>query len=98
MSISSSANYSADRVFSPVLQRGTLTFVATQTCTVPCVSITADSKVLLTNPDVGLDGLFTTTITAGTGFTCVSLDVAYAGTVDYVVVDAPSPVVNVSSA
>jgi len=106
MSISSSANYSADRVFSPVLQRGTLTFVATQTCTVPCVSITSDSKVLLTirtqtartNPDVGLDGLFTTTITAGTGFTCVSLDVAYAGTVDYVVVDAPSPVVNVASA
>jgi hypothetical protein len=108
MSISSSAVYSPAPIQYPtsVIQTGLLTFVATQTCTVACSAITATSRVLLriatqtarTTPDVGLDGEFTVAITAGTGFTAVSLDVAYAGTVEYVVLNSSAPVVNVTSA
>lgn len=106
MSISSIANPSNTYGYSLVLQQGLLTFVAGQTATVPCAGIKATSKVLLriatqtgrTNPDEGLDGLFTVAITAGTGFTAVSLDVAYAGTVDYLVLDSSAPTVNITSA
>lgn len=108
MSISSSAVYSPAPIQYPttVLQSGLLTFVAGQTCTVACSAIVATSKVLLriatqtarTNPDLGEDGLFTVAITAGTGFTAVSLDALYAGTVEYVVLNSSAPVVNVTSA
>ena len=104
MSLASSSSYSV--AGSAIKQQGLLTFVATQTATVPCPSITATDVVLTqirtqtarTNPDLGLDGLFTITITPGTGFTCVSLDVAYAGTVQYSVFANSLPDVNVASA
>jgi len=103
MSISSASSFSV--AGTGIKQQGTLTFVATQTCTVPVPSITATDVVLTqirtqtarTNPDVGLDGLFTIVVTPGTGFTCVSLDVAYAGTVAYAVYANGLPDVDITS-
>jgi len=104
MSLSSASSFSI--AGTGVKQQGTLTFVATQTCTVAVPQITATDIVLTqirtqtarTNPDVGLDGLFTVTVTPGTGFTCISLDVAFAGTVAYVVLANGLPDVDVTSA
>jgi hypothetical protein len=104
MSLNSSSSYSG--AGSAVKQQGLLTFVAGQTATVPCPSITATDVVLTqirtqtarTNPDLGLDGLFTIAITPGTGFTAVSLDVLYAGTVQYGVFTCNLPDVNITSA
>lgn len=104
MSLASSSSYSV--AGSAIKQQGLLTFVAGQTATVPCPSITNTDVVLTqirtqtarTNPDLGLDGLFTITITAGTGFTAVSLDALYAGTVQYSVFANSLPDVNITSA
>jgi len=111
MSISSSAVYSPAPIQYPttVLQSGVLTFVAGQTCTVPCSAIVASSQVSLlvatatagTNPANGTqltNNLFTVAITAGTGFTVVGKDNAFAGTVTYIVLNSSAPVVNVTSA
>lgn len=104
MSLASSSSYSV--AGSAIKQQGTLTFVAGQTATVPCASITNTDVVLTqirtqtarTNPDLGLDGLFTIVVTPGTGFTAVSLDVAYAGEVAYCVYCNSLPNVNITSA
>lgn len=104
MSLSSASSYSV--AGTAIKQHGVLTFVAGQTATVPCASILATDKVVLrvatitarTDPDVGLDNQFTVAITAGTGFTAVGLDVAYAGTVEYTVLACGLPAVNVASA
>lgn len=103
MSLASSSSYSV--AGSAIKQQGILTIgTATYKCVVPCPSITATDVVLLnmrtqtarTNPDVGLDGAFTTTITPGTGFEVVSLDVAYTGTVQYAVFANSLPDVNIA--
>ena len=104
MSLASSSSYSV--AGSAIKQQGLLTFVAGQTATVPCPSITATDVVLLrvatitarANPDLGLDNQFTVVITAGTGFTVVGLDATYAGTVVYCVFANSLPDVNVASA
>jgi len=112
MSISSSADYSNAPLLvnypTTVLQSGLLTFVAGQTCTVPCAGIRADSIVSLTlaTSTAGAaayaaaltNHVFTVAITAGTGFTAVGADALYAGTVKYVVLSSNAPVVNVNSA
>ncbi len=104
MSLSSASSYSV--AGTAIKQQGNLTFTAGQTATVPCPSITATDVVLLrvatitarTNPDLGLDNQFTVVITAGTGFTVVGLDVAYAGVVRYCVLSSSLADVNVASA
>jgi hypothetical protein len=104
MSLSSASSFSV--AGSGIKQQGTLTFVAGQTCTVPVPSISATDVVLTqirtqtarTNPDLGLDGIFTIAVTAGTGFTAVSLDVLFAGTVAYAVYANGLPDVNITSA
>jgi hypothetical protein len=104
MSLNASSSYST--AGSAIKQQGILTFVAGQTATVPCPSITATDVVLLnvrtitarTNPDVGLDNQFTVAITAGTGFTVIGLDALYAGTVQYSVFTCNLPDVNITSA
>jgi len=104
MSLASSSSYSV--AGSAVKQQGILTFTAGQTATVPCPSITSTDVVILrvatitarTNPDLGLDNQFTVVVNAGTGFTAVGLDVAYAGQVVYCVLANNLPDVNVASA
>jgi len=104
MSLSSASSFSI--AGTGVKQQGTLTFVAGQTCTVPVPQITATDVVLLrvatvtarTNPDLGLDNQYTVVVTPGTGFTAISLDVLYAGTVAYVVLANGLPDVNITSA
>lgn len=107
MSLSSASSYRSP-VGAGVLQHGLLTFVATQTCTVPCTAIAATDEVYVqvntptagTVPAAGTqltNNLFTIVITAGTGFTCISKDVAFAGTVDYVVLASGLPAVNIAS-
>jgi hypothetical protein len=107
MSLASSSSYSV--AGSAVKQQGVLTFVAGQTCTVPCKSLTATDYIglLVINPTAGsvpaggtqlTNNLFTITITAGTGFTVVGRDAAFAGTVSYVVLANSLPDVNITSA
>lgn len=103
MSLNSSSSYSNSG--SAVIQQGTLTFAAAGTATVPVPDIDANSVILLrvatvtarTNPDLGLDNQFTVAVTAGTGFTCVSLDALYAGTVRYAVFASSLPAVDIAS-
>jgi hypothetical protein len=90
---------------SGIKQQGVITFIAGQTATVPCATITTTDVVLLnvrtitarTNPDVGLNNQFTVVVTAATGFTVVGLDTSYAGTVAYCVFVNNSSAVNVTS-
>jgi len=107
MSLNSSSSYSG--AGSALKQQGVLTFVAGQTATVPVPSITTTDVVSLliltatagTAPGAGTqltNNLFTIVVTAGTGFTCVSKDVAYAGTVQYAVLSNSLPDVNITSA
>lgn len=106
MSIASSSSFSAGS--SGVKQAGILTFAAGQTATVPCPSIVATDSVMI-YPATSTAGaaayaavltnhIFTIVITAGTGFTCVGVDVLYAGQVNYVVLGSDLPLVNVASA
>jgi hypothetical protein len=106
MSLSSSSSFRKGG--SAVLQHGLLTFVAGQTCTVPCPEIEATDEVVI-YPATSTAGaaayaaalenhIFTLTITAGTGFTLVGEDNLYAGTVRYVVLASSLPPVNVNSA
>ena len=106
MSSSSSSSFRAGG--SAVLQHGLLTFVAGQTCTVPCPEIKATDEVVI-YPATSTAGaaayaaaltnhIFTLAITAGTGFTLVGVDALYAGTVRYVVLSTELPAVNVNSA
>jgi hypothetical protein len=108
MSLSSASSYRSP-YGSAVLQHGVLTFVATETCTVPCSSIAATDNVYVqvatptagTVPAAGTqltNNLFTIVITPGTGFTCVSKDAAFAGTVDYIVLASGLASVSVNSA
>ena len=107
MSLSSASSYRAP-YGSGVLQHGTLTFVAGQTCTVPCSSISATDKVSLRvrTSTAGAaayaaaleNHVFTITITAGTGFTVVGEDALYAGILEYVVLSSSLPERNITSA
>lgn len=104
MSLASSSSYSV--AGSAVKQHGLLTFAAGQTKTVPCKSITATDEVLLrvATSTAGAaayaaaltNHVFTITITPGTGFTVVGIDVLYAGTVEYVVLACSLPAVDIA--
>jgi len=106
MSLSSASSYS--NAGTAIIQHGVLTFVAGQTCTVPCPSIIASDDIILTvrTATAGAaayaadlpNHLFTVAITAGTGFTVVGQDALYAGTVNYVVLHSGLPTKDVTSA
>jgi hypothetical protein len=106
MSLSSASSFS--EAGTAVIQQGLLTFVAGQTCTVPCPAIKATDAVVI-YPATSTAGaaayaaaltnhIFTLAITAGTGFTLVGVDALYAGTVRYVVLSSSLPAVNITSA
>jgi hypothetical protein len=107
MSLSSASSYRSP-YGSGVLQHGTLTFVAGETCTVPCSSIVATDKVSLRvrTSTAGAaayaadltNHVFTIAITAGTGFTVVGVDALYAGILEYTVFSSSLPEVNITSA
>nr|WPF46427.1 MAG: hypothetical protein [Lake Baikal virophage 1] len=105
MSLSSASSYS--NAGTAIIQHGVLTFVAGQTCTVPCPSIVASDTILLTvaTSTAGaaayvatlLNHLYTVVVTAGTGFTVVGQDALYAGTVKYTVLHSGLPSKDVTS-
>jgi len=107
MSLSSASSYRSP-YGAGVLQHGTLTFTAGETCTVPCSSIAATDKVSLRvrTSTAGAaayaaaltNHVFTVAITAGTGFTVVGVDALYAGILEYTVFSSSLPELNVVSA
>jgi hypothetical protein len=104
MSLASSSSYSV--AGSSIKQHGVLTFAAGQTKTVPCKSIVATDEVSLRvqQSTAGAaayaaaltNHVFTITITPGTGFTVVGVDVLFAGQVEYIVHACSLPSVDIA--
>jgi hypothetical protein len=105
MSSASLSNFSLEGSFPVIIQKGVITQQTANPATVAVVNILATDDIIYntltqTAPADALagTGVYTTVITAGTGFVATPADATMRGTYEYFVQRSNAPVVNVNSA